>query len=217
MTTVKAESYASAAARERHVPRGLANTHPIFIDRAEGTRVWDVDGKEYLDFTSGIGVLNTGHRHPRIVSAVQEQLGRLMHTCFQVTMYEPYVELVSRLCALAGEVDTHKGVLFTTGAEAIENAVKIARAHTRRTAVIAFSGGFHGRSLLALTMTASSPAYRQNFGPFKNVFSPKSHKADIAVNYGLAAVVYLLVGSLIAGMLVRMAPRGTVRSRTAAV
>jgi 4-aminobutyrate aminotransferase/(S)-3-amino-2-methylpropionate transaminase len=166
MTTVKAESYASAAARERHVPRGLANTHPIFIDRAEGTRVWDVDGKEYLDFTSGIGVLNTGHRHPRIVSAVQEQLGRLMHTCFQVTMYEPYVELVSRLCALAGEVNTHKGVLFTTGAEAIENAVKIARAHTRRTAVIAFSGGFHGRSLLALTMTASSPAYRQNFGPF---------------------------------------------------
>ena len=166
MTTVKADSYATAAARERHVPRGLANTHPIFIDRAAGTRVWDVDGKEYLDFTSGIGVLNTGHRHPRIVSAVQEQLGRLMHTCFQVTMYEPYVELVSRLCALAGEVNTHKGVLFTTGAEAIENAVKIARAHTRRTAVIAFSGGFHGRSLLALTMTASSPAYRQNFGPF---------------------------------------------------
>ena len=94
MTTVKADSYASVAARERHVPRGLANTHPIFVDRAEGTRVWDVDGKEYLDFTSGIGVLNTGHRHPRIVSAVQEQLGRLMHTCFQVTMYEPYVELV---------------------------------------------------------------------------------------------------------------------------
>ena len=166
MTIAKADSYASVAARERYVPRGLANTHPIFVSRAEGTRVWDVDGKEYLDFTSGIGVLNTGHRHPRIVGAVQEQLGRLMHTCFQVTMYEPYVELAARLCALVGDADTYKGVLFTTGAEAIENAVKIARAYTKRSAVVAFSGGFHGRTLLALTMTASSPAYRQNFGPF---------------------------------------------------
>lgn len=164
MTITKADSYASIAARERHVPRGLANTHPIFVDRAEGTRVWDVGGKEYLDFTSGIGVLNTGHRHPHIVRAVQDQLGRLMHTCFQVTMYEPYVELAAKLCALVG--DAHKAVLFTTGAEAIENAVKIARAHTKRPGVVAFSGGFHGRSLLALTMTASSPAYRQNFGPF---------------------------------------------------
>ncbi len=166
MTMTHADAYASVAARERYVPRGLANTHPIFVARAEGTRVWDVDGREYLDFTSGIGVLNTGHRHPRVVGAVREQLDRLMHTCFQVTMYEPYVELVARLCALVGGADTHKGVLFTTGAEAIENAVKIARAHTKRSAVVAFSGGFHGRTLLALTMTASSPAYRQNFGPF---------------------------------------------------
>jgi 4-aminobutyrate aminotransferase/(S)-3-amino-2-methylpropionate transaminase len=166
MTTIKADSYASVAARERHVPRGLANTHGIFVDRAEGARLWDVDGKTYLDFTSGIGVLNTGHRHPRVVGAVRDQLDRVMHTCFQVTMYEPYVELVARLCALIGSAETHKGILFTTGAEAIENAVKIARAHTRRPAVVAFSGGFHGRTLLALTMTASSPAYRQNFGPF---------------------------------------------------
>jgi 4-aminobutyrate aminotransferase/(S)-3-amino-2-methylpropionate transaminase len=166
MTVLKTESFASVAARTQHVPRGLANTHAIFVERAEGTRLWDVGGREYLDFTSGIGVLNTGHRHPRIVSAVQEQLGRLMHTCFQVTMYEPYVELVSKLCALVGGPGTHKGVLFTTGAEGIENAVKIARAYTGRSAVVAFSGGFHGRSLLALTMTASSPAYRQNFGPF---------------------------------------------------
>ena len=166
MTMGRAESYASVAARERYIPRGLANTHSIFVARAEGTRVWDVDGKEYLDFTSGIGVLNTGHRHPRVVRAVREQLDRLMHTCFQVAMYEPYVELAARLCGLVGGADTHKGVLFTTGAEAIENAVKIARAHTKRSAVVAFSGGFHGRTLLALTMTASSPAYRQNFGPF---------------------------------------------------
>ena len=164
MTMARTDSYASIAARERYVPRGLANTHAIFIERAEGTRVWDVGGKEYLDFTSGIGVLNTGHRHPHVVRAVREQLDRLMHTCFQVTMYEPYVELAARLCALVG--DAHKAVLFTTGAEAIENAVKIARAYTKRSAVVAFSGGFHGRTLLALTMTASSPAYRQNFGPF---------------------------------------------------
>ena len=165
MTIVKTD-YGSVGARERHIPRGLANTHPIFVERAEGTRIWDTDGKEYLDFTSGIGVLNTGHRHPAVVRAVRDQLDRLMHTCFQVTMYEPYVELAARLSALVGSADTHKAVLFTTGAEAIENAVKIARAHTRRSGVIAFSGGFHGRSLLALTMTASSPAYRQNFGPF---------------------------------------------------
>jgi len=163
-TRVNAGSYASVAARERYIPRGLANTHAIFVERTEGTRVWDVDGKEYLDFTSGIGVLNTGHRHPHVVAAVHAQLDRLMHTCFQVTMYEPYVELAARLCGLVG--DAHKAVLFTTGAEAIENAVKIARAHTKRSGVMAFSGGFHGRSLLALTMTASSPSYRQNFGPF---------------------------------------------------
>jgi len=166
MTTINADPYASVAARERHVPRGLANTHPIFVARAEGTRIWDVEGREYLDFTSGIGVLNTGHRHPRVVAAVQDQLGRFMHTCFQVAMYEPYVELAARLCALVGNTGTHKGVLFTTGAEAIENAVKIARACTKRSGVVAFSGGFHGRTLLALTMTASSPGYRQNFGPF---------------------------------------------------
>jgi len=164
MTMTNTESYASIAARERHVPRGLANTHAIFVDRAEGTKIWDVDGKEYLDFTSGIGVLNTGHRHPHVVRAVQTQLDRLMHTCFQVTMYEPYVELAARLCGLVG--GAHKAVLFTTGAEGIENAVKIARAYTKRSGVVAFSGGFHGRSLLALTMTTSSPAYRQNFGPF---------------------------------------------------
>jgi len=168
MTIAKADSYASVAARERYVPRGLANTHSIFVARAEGTRVWDAGGKEYLDFTSGIGVLNTGHRHPRVVRAVHEQIERVMHTCFQVAMYEPYVELAARLCALVGDSpqEPYKAVLFTTGTEAIENAIKVARAYTKRPAVVAFSGGFHGRTLLSLTMTSSSPAYRQNFGPF---------------------------------------------------
>jgi 4-aminobutyrate aminotransferase/(S)-3-amino-2-methylpropionate transaminase len=164
MTVAPTQAYASIAARMQHIPLGLANTHPIFVARAEGTRLWDVDGREYLDFTSGIGVLNTGHLHPHIVDAVRRQLDRVSHTCFQVVMYEPYVELAARLCQLTG--DSHKAALFTTGAEAAENAVKIARAATRRSAVVAFQGGFHGRTLLSLTLTASSPAYRQNFGPF---------------------------------------------------
>ena len=164
MTLVKSR-YGTVAARDLHVPRGLSNTHPIFVARAEGTRLWDTDGKEYLDFTSGIGVLNTGHRHPRVVDAVRQQLDRVTHTCFQVTMYEPYVELAARLARLVGDAP-HKAILFTTGSEATENAVKIARAHTRRSGVVAFQGGFHGRTLLSLTLTASSPAYRQNFGPF---------------------------------------------------
>src|SRR5215831_15132085 len=121
MTTVKQHEYDSVGARDQYIPRGLANTHAIFVVRAEGSRLWDVDGKEYLDFTSGIGVLNTGHRHPRIVAAVRDQLDRLMHTCFQVTMYEPYVELAARLSGLIGDPSQHKAVLFTTGAEGIEN------------------------------------------------------------------------------------------------
>jgi len=181
MTIAKADSYASVAARERYIPRGLANTHAIFVARAEGTRVWDVGGKEYLDFTSGIGVLNTGHRHPRIVRAVHEQLERVMHTCFQVTMYEPYVAVAARLCGLVGDSpqDRYKAVLFTTGTEAIENAIKIARAYTKRPAVVAFSGGFHGRTLLSLSMTSSSPAYRQNFGPF----APDIHHSPFPDEY----------------------------------
>jgi 4-aminobutyrate aminotransferase/(S)-3-amino-2-methylpropionate transaminase len=179
MTIAKTESYQSVAARDRFVPRAIANTHSIFVARAEGARVWDEHGKEYLDFTSGISVLNVGHRHPRVVRAVQEQLERVTHTCFQVAMYEPYVELAARLSSLVARsarsaaapasdmsAAAFKSAFFTTGAEACENAVKIARAYTRRPAVIAFRGGFHGRTLLSLTMTASSPSYRQNFGPF---------------------------------------------------
>src|SRR5437879_7877620 len=144
MTIAKSETFQSVEARERFIPRAIANTHLIFVVRAEGVRVWDAGGKEYLDFSSGISVLNVGHRHPRIVRAVQEQLERVTHTCFQVAMYEPYVELAARLSGLvarAGGVPDieHKAALFATGTEACENAVKIARAHTQRPAVIAFS------------------------------------------------------------------------------
>jgi 4-aminobutyrate aminotransferase/(S)-3-amino-2-methylpropionate transaminase len=134
------------------------------VARAEGVRVWDEDGREYLDFACGIGVQNVGHRHPRVVAAVTDQLAQLTHMACQVGMYDVYVELASRLNALVGG-PARKTLLVTTGAEATENAVKIARAHTKRQSVIAFTGGFHGRTMLTLAMTASNPGYQQNFGP----------------------------------------------------
>src|SRR5258708_26637469 len=130
------------------IPRGLAITHPIIVSRAEGVRVWDIAGKEYLDFVSGIGVLNVGPRNPAVVAAVRDQLDRLMHTCFQVAGYEPYLQLANRLCRLIGGGDgaTHKALLLTTGAHATENAIKIARACTPRSAGVACDSGFHVRT-----------------------------------------------------------------------
>ena len=152
--------------RKQSVPRGVASTHPIFASRAKGARLWDVEGKEYLDFTSGIGVMNVGHGHPRVIRAVQEQLQRFTHTCFPVVMYEPYVELAAKVSALVGGGEPYQTFFLSTGVEAVENAIKIARSYTRRPGVVAFTGGFHGRTLLGLTLTTSSSAYRQNFGPF---------------------------------------------------
>ncbi|HWX47138.1 MAG TPA: 4-aminobutyrate--2-oxoglutarate transaminase [Roseomonas sp.] len=156
----------SLRARERDVPRGVLTAHPVVLERAQGAEVWDVDGRRYLDFVGGIGVLNVGHNHPRVVAAVQEQLTRISHAAFQVAAYPPYLELAARLNALVGQGEDYKSVFFTSGAEAVENAVKIARAHTNRPAVIAFRGAFHGRTLLGTTLTGMSQPYKQNFGPF---------------------------------------------------
>src|SRR5579884_2491457 len=152
--------------RETHVARGVGHAHPVFIERAHGARVWDVDGREYLDFAGGIGVQNIGHTHPKVVAAVREQAERLMHTCFQVALYEPYVQLAESLNRIAPGSSRKKTLLLTTGAEATENAVKIAREYTRRPAVVAFQNGYHGRTLLALTMTGKNAPYKQHFGPF---------------------------------------------------
>jgi 4-aminobutyrate aminotransferase/(S)-3-amino-2-methylpropionate transaminase len=152
--------------RDQNIPRGLATTHPIFVARGQGARMWDVDGNEYIDFIGGIGVLNVGHNHPRVVQAVKAQLEQLTHTCFQVAMYEPYVRLAERLNTLMPGSNHNKTIFFTTGAEATENAVKIARAYTRRPAIIAFTNGFHGRTLMGLSMTGKTQPYKQNFGPF---------------------------------------------------
>ncbi|WP_277591210.1 4-aminobutyrate--2-oxoglutarate transaminase [Pseudomonas chlororaphis] len=156
--------------RDRFVPRGVVTAHPLVIDRAEGSQVWDVDGERYLDFVGGIGVLNIGHNHPRVVAAVQAQLLKVSHACFQVVAYRPYLDLARRLSQMIGGAEPYKAAFFTSGAEAVENAVKIARAHTQRPAVIAFRGGFHGRTLLGSTLTGMSQPYKQNFGTAPEVF-----------------------------------------------
>ncbi|MGT2491248.1 aspartate aminotransferase family protein [Cupriavidus basilensis] len=128
--------------------------------------MWDVNGRCYLDFVGGIGVLNVGHNHPRIVAAVKRQLERVSHAAFQVAGYDVYIDLAARLNRLVGGDESYKTVFFTTGAEAVENAIKIARAHRNAPGVIAFRGGFHGRTLLGMTLTGMSTPYKQNFGPF---------------------------------------------------
>ncbi|GAA5047900.1 4-aminobutyrate--2-oxoglutarate transaminase [Erythrobacter westpacificensis] len=151
--------------RERAVPRGVASATQVFIDRAENAEMWDVEGNRYIDFAGGIAVLNTGHRNPAVMDAVQHQLDRFTHTAFQVCPYERYVQLCERLNALAPFDGEAKTILFTTGSEATENAVKIARVATGRSAVIAFGGGFHGRTLLASAMTGKVNPYKRGFGP----------------------------------------------------
>ena len=165
--------------REEYVPRGVATTHPLFVEQASGSEVWDVKGRRYLDFAAGIGTLNVGHNHPRVVDAAHEQLERLTHSAFQVAMYEPYLRLAERLCELAPGPEPKKAIFFSTGAEAVENAVKIARIHTGRQAVISFRGGFHGRTLLGLSLTGTAEPYRQGAGPF----APEVYKAPYPYEY----------------------------------
>ena len=147
------------------VPNGVG-TKGIYVVRAENSELWDVDGRRYIDFAAGIGVLNTGHRHPRIMAAVAEQADRFAHTCFHVGSYESYVHLAERLNALAPGDFAKKTLFLSSGAEALENAVKIARYHTQRSAVIAFSGGFHGRTLMTMALTGKVMPYKRGFGPF---------------------------------------------------
>jgi 4-aminobutyrate aminotransferase/(S)-3-amino-2-methylpropionate transaminase len=154
------------ALRERYIPRGVTTAHPMVVDRAKGSEVWDTEGRRYIDFVGGIGVQNVGHNHPRVIEAMHAQIDRTTHTAFQVIVYESYLRLAQRLSDLAPGDGPKKAIFFSTGAEAVENAVKIARAHTGRPAVVSFHGGFHGRTLLALTLTGSVQPYKQNFGPY---------------------------------------------------
>ena len=147
-------------------PRGVGVMGNFFADHAENAELWDIEGRRYIDFAGGIAVMNTGHRHPRIVAAIEAQLKRFTHTCYQVVPYEGYIALAEKLNALTPGKHAKKTALFSTGAEAVENAIKIARAHTRRAGVIAFSGAFHGRSLFAVALTGKVQPYKAQFGPF---------------------------------------------------
>jgi 4-aminobutyrate aminotransferase/(S)-3-amino-2-methylpropionate transaminase len=154
------------ARREASVPRGIATATQIFADRAENAELWDVEGRRYVDFAGGIAVVNTGHRHPKVMARVSEQLERFTHTAYQVVPYSSYVELAEQLNKLAPGSTPKKTLFVTTGAEAVENAVKIARAHTGRPAVIAFNGSFHGRTMMTMGLTGKVQPYKQGFGPF---------------------------------------------------
>ncbi|MEO4048066.1 4-aminobutyrate--2-oxoglutarate transaminase [Pseudomonas sp. CAU 1711] len=150
--------------RTAAVPRGVGQIHPIFAAKAENATVTDVEGREFIDFAGGIAVLNTGHLHPKIIAAVQEQLTKLTHTCFQVLAYEPYVEVAEKVAARVPGDFAKKTLLVTTGSEAVENAVKIARAATGRAGVIAFTGGYHGRTMMTLSLTGKVNPYSAGMG-----------------------------------------------------
>ncbi|MES0169794.1 4-aminobutyrate--2-oxoglutarate transaminase [Mesorhizobium sp. M0027] len=150
--------------KNQSISRGVGMTTQIYADRAENSEIWDVEGHRYIDFSSGIAVVNTGHRHPRVIEAVKAQLDRFTHTCYQVVPYESYIRLAERLNGmLPGKFDK-KTIFVTTGAEAVENAIKIARNATGRPAVIAFSGGFHGRTFMGMALTGKVVPYKVGFG-----------------------------------------------------
>lgn len=146
------------------ISRGVGMTTQVYADRAENAEIWDRDGRRYIDFAAGIAVVNTGHRHPKVVQAVKDQLDRFTHTCHQVVPYENYVALAERLNDLVPGDFEKKTIFATTGAEAVENAVKIARCHTGRNGIVAFAGGFHGRTFMGMALTGKVQPYKAGFG-----------------------------------------------------
>lgn len=178
------------ALRQSEIPRGISLAHPIVTARAEGVKLWDMEGREYHDWIGGIGVLNVGHNHPAVVAAVQAQLANFSHTCFQVTAYEPYLRLAQRLNARFPGGGKAKTFFLSTGAEATENAIKVARAFTNRPAVISFTHSFHGRTLMGMTLTGKKAYYAQNFGPF----APDVYHAPFPYEYRGMSVQAALEG-----------------------
>ena len=154
------------ARRLAATPRGIGVAQDFFADRALNSEIWDVEGRRFIDFAGGIAVLNTGHRHPKLQAALEEQVKRFTHTCYQVVPYESYVTLAEKINKLTPGTHAKKTAFFSTGAEAVENVVKIARAYTGRSGVIAFSGAFHGRSIMAAALTGKTVPYKVKFGPF---------------------------------------------------
>jgi 4-aminobutyrate aminotransferase/(S)-3-amino-2-methylpropionate transaminase len=163
MTTSNQELQARKA---NVIARGQGNMYQAYVERAENSEIWDVEGNRYIDFGAGIAVCNTGHSHPKVVAAVKEQLDKFSHTCVMVNPYEVAVELAEKLIDIAPGDSDKKAIFVSTGAEAVENCVKIARAHTGRRGVIAFNGGFHGRTNLTMALTGKITPYKNLFGPF---------------------------------------------------
>ncbi|HLF22176.1 MAG TPA: 4-aminobutyrate--2-oxoglutarate transaminase [Aestuariivirga sp.] len=182
------------ARRNKAVARGEGMIAPVMAARAENAEIWDVEGNRYVDFGGGIAVVNTGHRHPLVMKRVYEQLERVTHTCATVMPYAPFVEVCEKLNQLAPISGDKKSILLTTGAEAVENAIKIARAHTGRSDVIAFQGAFHGRTLLTMGLTGKVVPYKVKFGPFPtgiwHVPFPVAHKG-VTVEDSLHAIEWL--------------------------
>jgi 4-aminobutyrate aminotransferase/(S)-3-amino-2-methylpropionate transaminase len=171
--------------REAAIPRGVSHATPIFAARAEGATLEDIDGNRFLDFAGGIGVLNVGHRAPRVVAAIREQLDEFIHTCFSVAPYEKYIALAEKLNAITPGNFAKKTFLANSGAEAVENAIKIARACTRRSAMVCFEDAFHGRTLLAMSLTSKTHPYKAGFGPFATEIYRIPYAYCYRCSYGL--------------------------------
>src|SRR5947209_2281320 len=167
------------ARRQEFVARGVASTMNVFAAKAHGAIIEDIDGNEYIDFAGGIGTMNIGHTRPEVTKAIAEQAEKFTHTCFSVMMYEPYIELAERLVKLTPGEFPKKALFFNSGAEAVENAVKIARWATERPAIIVFDNAFHGRTLMTMTMTAKVKPYKHRFGPF----APEVYRAPFPYAY----------------------------------
>lgn len=179
------------ARKTKVIARGQGNVYPVYVERAENSELWDVEGKRYIDFGTGIAVCNTGHSHPKVVNAVKEQLDKFSHTCVMVNPYEVAVELAEKLVEAAPGESDKKAIFVSTGAEAVENCVKIARAHTGRRGVIAFNGGFHGRTNLTMALTGKITPYKNLFGPFPgDIFHAPFPVAchDVTVKESLKAI-----------------------------
>lgn len=198
----KATNALLMARRQAAIPRGVGQSHQIFIANGKNAEIWDVEGRRYIDFAGGIAVLNTGHCNPAVIEAVKAQLDQYTHTCFQVLAYEPYVELAERLNAKAPGDFAKKTLFLTTGAEAVENAIKIARAYTRRSGVIAFTGGYHGRTLLTLGLTGKVAPYKTGFGPFPGeIFHARFPNAlhGVSIDDAIASIEQIFKNDIEAG------------------
>ena len=165
--------------REKVMAKGIISSYPTYIQEAKGSKVWDVEGKEYLDFAGGIAVMNVGHSHPKVISAIKKQAEKFTHTCFMVVPYESAVILAEKLCSVIPGNSEKAAMFVNSGAEAVENAIKIARYYTKRQAVIAFDGAFHGRTLLAMSLTSKVKPYKLGFGPF----APEVYRMPYAYCY----------------------------------